>query len=332
MIEAGPGSRNGENGNAAKNENAAIPALRGSPLPLQAPNETRTIIALPPGLPKAFMVSSLSKLAFAFALIGCGLEPLAFASEPGSAHRPHVHFLIGEDEYSTKTTLPQFAASELEPAGIQCTSSIAPDESPNDFPGMEALRDADLLFISARRRAPGLEVMQLIRNHLAAGKPLAGIRTASHAFSPPLGSADKAPPEGHTFWREFDHEILGGNYHDHYPPGLPSLITLNPKSAGHPVLQGVTEFQAPSHLYKNPDLPSKDTILLYGRVEGGAAEEPVAWIIEGSGSRIFYTSLGGQKDFDVPQFRRLLRNGIFWSLQISPTDSGNKPGTSARPQ
>jgi type 1 glutamine amidotransferase len=31
---------------------------------------------------------------------------------------------------------------------------------------------------------------------------------------------------------------------------------------------------------------------------------------------VFYTSLGSVEDFDVPQFRRLLLNGIHWALGL----------------
>ena len=47
-----------------------------------------------------------------------------------------------------------------------------------------ALREADVLFLSVRRRTPPQEQLEAVRAHLDAGKPLVGIRTACHAFSP----------------------------------------------------------------------------------------------------------------------------------------------------
>ena len=76
----------------------------------------------------------------------------AFQFKPDD--RPRAVFLIGEDEYKTEATLPAFAAKELEPLGVRCTFVIADPKTPHDFPGVEALDDADLLVLSVRRRAP----------------------------------------------------------------------------------------------------------------------------------------------------------------------------------
>jgi len=76
------------------------------------------------------------------------------------------------------------------------------ENDPNDFAGLEALKDADLLFLSVRRRTPPKAQLDLVRAHLAKGKPLVGIRTASHAF-------DREPPsEHHARWAKFDDELL----------------------------------------------------------------------------------------------------------------------------
>jgi type 1 glutamine amidotransferase len=42
--------------------------------------------------------------------------------------------------------------------------------------------------------------------------------------------------------------------------------------------------------------------------------EPVAWVNTAAGRRVFYTSLGDVNDFKTPLFRRLLLNGISWTL------------------
>ena len=50
--------------------------------------------------------------------------------------------------------------------------------------------------------------------------------------------------------------------------------------------------------------------------------EPVAWTNEVNDSRVFYTSLGGTGDFELPAFQRLLLNGVLWALEkpIPPAD------------
>lgn len=173
------------------------------------------------------------------------------------------------------------------------------------------------MFISVKRQAPTDEQLALIRGHLAAGKGVAGIRTASHAFAPPLGKSAAPARAGHAYWPEWDHEVLGGNYNNHYGVGIPTFVKIVPAASSHPVLAGigVDEFPVKSHLYKNPELPASDTILMTGRMENRPEVEPVAWVNTARRSRVFYTSLGSPGDFELPQFRQLLRNGIFWTLQ-----------------
>src|SRR5438046_816139 len=89
----------------------------------------------------------------------------ARAAEP--KHNPHIVFMIGEDEYKTWETLPEFAKTDLEPKGFRVTVIQADAKDKNNFPGLvEALRDADLLFISLRRRAPFKEQLDAVKTHL----------------------------------------------------------------------------------------------------------------------------------------------------------------------
>jgi type 1 glutamine amidotransferase len=47
----------------------------------------------------------------------------------------------------------------------------------------------------------------------------------------------------------------------------------------------------------------------------GTPRVAVAWsreAREASGGRVFYTPLGGSKDFDEPNYRQLLVNALFW--------------------
>src|SRR5262249_50221260 len=49
--------------------------------------------------------------------------------------RPRIVFVVGEDEYETKTTLPAFAKAELESRGYRCTFVMADEpDNKHDFP------------------------------------------------------------------------------------------------------------------------------------------------------------------------------------------------------
>jgi type 1 glutamine amidotransferase len=159
---------------------------------------------------------------------------------------------------------------------------------------------------------------------VAAGKPVVGLRTASHAFA--------AQPTGDGFaaWNNFDTEVLGGHSEGHYnnkPPGDPARV-IGPvaANASHLVLTGVpaTPFPVTSHLYKNRNLTPGTVTLLQGHVSGEDTLEPVAWVNNTQDRRVFYTSLGNPGDFQLPAFRRLLLNGILWCLHdpLPPASAG----------
>jgi type 1 glutamine amidotransferase len=71
-------------------------------------------------------------------------------------------------------------------------------------------------------------------------------------------------------------------------------------------------------------LKSTTTPLLIGAIPN-QEPEPVAWTnLSGpQKTRVFNTSLGHPEDFTSPQFRKLLTNGIFWSLE--PQYAGSPP-------
>ena len=48
----------------------------------------------------------------------------------------------------------------------------------------------------------------------------------------------------------------------------------------------------------------------------GKEREPVAWVREANGRRVFYTSLGHQDDFADAIFLRLVTNGLQWVANI----------------
>src|ERR1051326_5663505 len=104
------------------------------------------------------------RLCFLFAVVTVVLAA-------GAAQPKHIVFMIGEDEYKTWETLPEFAEKDLKPLGYLVTIIQANEADKNNFPGfVGAVKDADLLFLSVRRRTPLKEQLDAVRAHLAAGK------------------------------------------------------------------------------------------------------------------------------------------------------------------
>ena len=241
-----------------------------------------------------------------------------FVSEAQAAR---IVMMIGEDEYHTWETLPEFAEKELKPMGHQVTIIHADKEAKNNFPGLvEALRHADLLLVSVRRRTPVKEQLDAVRAHVAAGKPVVGIRTASHAFAllPKATLADSQ----HAIWPEFDPKVLGGHYAGHSGKGETDKTEISIIDAvkSHEILRGLSgkKFVGNGSLYLVSPLAEDCTPLLTGVIpaQPNVNAEPVAWtrIVGPKKMRVFYTSLGHWDDFAEADFRKLLVNGIAWAL------------------
>lgn len=238
--------------------------------------------------------------------------------------RPTVLFLVGDSEYKTGETVPGWARAEVEPLGIQCRFVIDDPKKTATLEGLDQLDGADALFISIKRRALTAEQYAVIRRHIAAGKPVLGIRTASHAFGA------KSPEPGRSNWETFDRDVFGGHYQNHYGKGAETVVNALPNAVGHPLLTGVPRtMRFSSHLYLCRNLVPGTETLLNGYVDGKPdVIEPVAWIRTDEGRRHFYTSLGSPEDFQDAGFRQLLRNVVLWSVgrPVPPADS-----TLARP-
>jgi len=227
--------------------------------------------------------------------------------------RPRVVFISAEEEYGAAESLPGFA-HELQITYGLCCEILQSGASRNgadqhEISGMEALTRADLVVVFARRRAFPAEQMKYLRDYLDRGKPLIGLRTASHAFD-----ARGQGPKGHFEWPKFDPEVLGGNYSGHYDKGIEATVTAVDGAAGHPILAGVlTPLKSTAALYRASPLADSAKALLVGAIPG-EKPEPVAWTNTYGKSRVFYTSLGSLDDFANPHFRRMLVNAVFWAM------------------
>lgn len=210
-----------------------------------------------------------------------------------------VHLISASKEYQSEPSLREFA-DHLGQQGVVCTASWAQDSGPT-LPNIEALRTADLMIVFARRMKLPEEQMKIVRAHWEAGKPIIGIRTASHAWG------DKENPDNALF----DRKILGGHYLGHYGDE-PTTVTAAPGQAKHPVLAGVQPFTS-RKLYKAGELAPTATPLLFG--DNGKGRHAVTWVNEYKGARVFYTSLGVPEDFKNGNFRRMLVNAVYWTTR-----------------
>ncbi len=202
--------------------------------------------------------------------------------------------LSGSFEYDSEESLGLFRQHLSGVGGFDDALVVYQDEDDNQ--SLEAIDDTDLLLVFTRRiRVEGAELDRL-KAYCAAGRPVVGVRTASHAYQN---------------WLEFDAAVLGGSYTGHFGSGPACRVTVGDGAGGHPILDGVSPFDSVGSLYKNTPIATDATLLLSGTTPDST--EPVAWTRIHNGGRVFYTSLGHQQDFRDPDFLTLLTNGALWA-------------------
>jgi type 1 glutamine amidotransferase len=210
-----------------------------------------------------------------------------------------VLLISGSLEYKSDESLAAFQTYLEANHPVECLRAFR--KTDDDLPGLEQLDACDVAVFFTRRLTVSGEQLERVKRYCAAGKPIVALRTASHGFQN---------------WLVFDKEVLGGDYKNHYKAGPVCEVSPAEGAKGHPVLAGVAPFKSPGSLYRNAQPASDVTILLTGRIPEHT--EPVAWVREHAGGRVFYTSLGHMDDFNEPNFRRLVVNALFWTARREP--------------
>lgn len=209
-----------------------------------------------------------------------------------------IHIISGAKEYQSEDSMKSFSAWMEKHYEVKFTASWGHDGI-EKLPNLEALAQADLMFVFARRMKLVEPQMKLIRAHWEKGKPIVGVRTASHAFQ-------KADNE------IFDRQVMGGNYQGHFSDERVKVTHL---VKDHPVLRGVKVFPS-GKLYKAGPLAKGATVLQQGDI--GTDKQNVSWVNTWKGGRTFYTSLGIPEDFENKDFKQMLVNAIYWTSKRKP--------------
>ena len=263
----------------------------------------------------------------------------------------HVVLVSGDEEYRSEEGLTQLAKILSKRHGFTCTVLYAIDPETGEInpmnqknvPGLEALRKADLMVIATRFRNLPDEQMQEIDAYLKAGKPVIGLRTATHAFALPQESRfaryswnNKAD----TFTEGFGRQVLGEtwiNHHGHHGHESTRGLIV-PEAKDHPIVRGIKDgdIWGPTDVYGvRLPLPGDSKPLVLGQVlEGMTADAPVvtgadanknepmmpiAWTktyaVEGGPTgRVFTTTMGSSTDLASAGLRRLLVNAAYWAV------------------
>jgi hypothetical protein len=192
----------------------------------------------------------------------------------GPGKGKHIVLVSGDEEYRSEEYMPLIGRILATRHGFTCTvlfpvdpktGEINPKHATN-LPGLEALDSADLMIIGTRFRNLPDEQMKHVDDFLKAGKPVIGLRTATHAFNGIKGDYAKYNngyngPEKE--WADgFGRLVLGERWVSHHG-GHRSDATRGvfaPGAQGSPLLNGIKdgEVWGPTDVYGvqlpfNPD-------------------------------------------------------------------------------
>ena len=299
-------------------------------------------------------------LAACFSSTGHGEQTLVIDGDDGPGKGKRVVFISGDEEYRSEEALPQLAKILAKRHGFSCTVLFAIDpttgqidSNKNDnIPGLEALRSADLMVIATRFRNLSDEQMKEIDSFLKAGKPVIGMRTATHAFNIPKERSYAHYGNGYDGdkkdWIDgFGRAVLGEKWISHHgghgSESTGGMISPDADAKNHPILRGIKDgdIWGPTDVYGvRLPLPGDSKVLVLGAVLAGMTPDskpvvgeknvpmmPVAWVktysVDGSPKgRVFTTTMGAATDLLAEGTRRMLVNACYWGVgledKISP--------------
>ncbi|PQO41309.1 hypothetical protein C5Y96_00805 [Blastopirellula marina] len=262
---------------------------------------------------------------------------LTYKGGDGPGKGKHIVMISGDEEYRSEEALPMLAGILSKHHGFDCTVlfSINPEDGtvdPNNqknIPGIDKLKSADLCIIMTRfRNLPDAD-MQVIDDYLKAGKPIIGIRTATHAFNIPKDAKFHA----YSFNNKggFGKQVLGETWISHHGQhkGESTRGVINEAAKDNPILRGVDDVWGPTDVYGVRNLPEDATVLVYGSVLKGMKPEdkpvegkkndpmmPIVWTMPyqlegGKQGTSVCSTFGSAIDYLNEDGRRIIVNAAF---------------------
>jgi type 1 glutamine amidotransferase len=280
-----------------------------------------------------------------FGTVARAADPwIVFEGGDGPGKGKHIVLLSGDEEYRSEEALPQLAKILARRHGFKCTvlfaigedGTIDPNRNDN-IPGLESLRSADLMIIATRFRNLPDDQMKEVVDYVESGRPIIGMRTATHAFNLKSKTYAKYSWNSKEWNGGFGRQVLGETWVSHHGShGKESTRGLiAPGAKDHPIARGIKDgdIWGPTDVYEAH--PASDcTPIVIGQVLKGMKPDdpplegkkndpmmPVAWIktyaVEsGKQARIFTTTMGAATDLESEGLRRLLVNAAYWAMGL----------------
>src|SRR5262249_42530935 len=139
---------------------------------------------------------------------GGSRPPLAGIAKAESAPKVLTVCLVsGSLEDKSDETLAAFQKYLEATYPVRCTRAFR--KTDEDLPGLENLDDCDVMLLFTRRLNLRGEQLERFKKYCLSGRPIVGVRTASHAVQT---------------WLDLDKEVLGGDYKNHFGQDLSPVL------------------------------------------------------------------------------------------------------------
>ncbi|MEZ6086650.1 MAG: GDSL-type esterase/lipase family protein [Pirellulaceae bacterium] len=246
----------------------------------------------------------------------------------------HIVLVAGDEEYRSEESMPMLGKILSQKHGYRCTvvfshsadrTYIDPNHS-EGLRGLAALDSADLMIIGTRFRKPIDEEAAHLTKFMNAGKPIIGIRTATHAFNGSGSFGDKIS------FGQWGLKVLGEQWVSHHGrhkvEGARGVIVDGKQT--HPILKSVSDVFVPSDVYGVVHLTDDDEILMRGAVtesldpqspnvsgDKNNPMQPFAWLHSyeapnGTQGKSFCTTAGASVDLVNEGLRRMIVNAAYF--------------------
>ncbi len=274
-----------------------------------------------------------------------GAEPwVVYDGFDGPGRGKHIVLISGDEEYRSEEMLPQLGKILARRHGFKCTVLFAVDPATGvidptnqkNIPGLESLKTADLMIVFTRFRDLPDAQMRHIAEYVESGRPILGIRTATHAFNIPVGKTYSRYSFNSREWDGgFGRQVLGETWINHHGShGQESTRgVVAPGAENSPIVRGCDDIWGLTDVYQvRLPLPGDSRPLILGQVLAGMAptdkpvadaknnpKMPIAWTKTYQGAkdqtgRVFTTTMGCGTDLLSEGFRRLLVNAVYWCV------------------
>jgi type 1 glutamine amidotransferase len=291
------------------------------------------------------IILSLLCLSVQSAIVFGDAGSVTFVGKEGPGRGRNLVLIAGDEEYRSEDVMPMLGKILSQKHGFTCTVlfSVSPEGwiDPNAQASLthpESLDSADAIIMLVRFRKWSDEAMKHFDDAMRRGVPVIGLRTSTHAFQLPATSSFKR-------YNSFGKDVLGEKWVNHWGRHKSEATrgVIEAANAADPILRGVSDVFGDSDVYEAAP-PADAKILMRGQVLSGmkpgdgpanypkkranGQEQPIndpmmpiVWTRElknesGRIQKIFCTTMGAATDMASEDLRRVVVNGVYWSLGI----------------